>query len=86
MYKGLDYGLFTYEDWKWLHLDKLHEWYEYYGTKLGYDMDKYQVNEKTDKILVAFMLGKITKPFQFIFAGMVTPSIAKYLGYAPKKQ
>lgn len=31
------------------------------------------------------MLGKITKPFQFLFAGGVTPTIARGLGYAPKK-
>ncbi len=85
MYKGLDYGWITYEDWKWLQLDKLHELYEHYGIKLGCDMDKYQVNNKTDKILVAFLLGKITKPIQFMFTGIVTPHIAKYLGYAPKK-
>jgi hypothetical protein len=85
VYKGLDMGWITYENWKWLHLDTLHEYYEYYGEKLGYDMEKHPITPKTDKMLIAFMTGKITKPFQMVFSIGITPSIARYLGYAPKK-
>jgi len=38
------------------------------------------------KIFTAWALTKISEPFRLVFTVTITPTIARYLGFAPKKQ
>ena len=84
-YQALDTGLLAYQDWQWLHLPKIHQQYYSWGKWMGFDMTHHLINENKEKILIALVLGKVSKVVYLPFSVAITPSLARFIGKAPQE-
>ena len=78
------YGIIDYHSWSWLHLDSM-ELAIQDKIKKWFDKD-IVMDKQYEDIIAAILMGKITKPIQWVAVYYVTPPIAALIKKMPSKK
>lgn len=78
------YGIIDYHSWSWLHLDSM-ELAIQDKMKKWFDKD-IVMDKQFEDIVAAILMGKITKPIQWVAVYYVTPPIAALINKTPSKK